>query len=154
MGMIEVKYLPSSNVAELQLSAVIQALKQLTHAYRERDDIVQLVDKKSEEVLEIPVATVALLLDILQRLQADEATTLIPGDAELTDSQAADILHVSRSYLLNLLENDEIPHSKTRSLFRLRMDDLMAYKKERDKRTDTALDELVALSQELGLYDL
>lgn len=152
--MSEVKYLPSSNVAELQLSAVIQGLKQLTHVYHERDDIVQLVDKKSEETLEIPVATVALLLDILQRLQADEATTLIPGDACLTDAQAADILNVSRSYLLNLLENNEIPHSKTRSLFRVRMDDLMAYKQESDKRTDKALDELVALSQELGLYDL
>ncbi len=138
----------------MQLDVVVPALTQLTENHIDPDGLIQLVDKNSEEILEIPAATIEFMKEILQRVLAGESTTVIPGDTELTESDAADILNVSRAYLLKLLEDDEIPHGNTRSLCRVRMDDLMAYKTESDRRADEALDELVAISQELGLYDL
>jgi len=152
--MTDLNYLPSTMIAEMQLYSVVPALQRLVGNHIDRDGLIQLVDKKSEEVLEISPVTLALIKDILDRLSTGEPTTLIPGDAELTDSDAADILNVSRSFLIQLLEEDEIPHSRIRSLYRVRMDDLMAYKIERDKRANEALDEMVRISQELGLYDL
>lgn len=154
ISMTDFKYLPSTKVAELQLDLVVPALQRLLGNHRDRDGLIKLVDKKSEEVLEISPLALALIREILERLSASEPTTLMPGDAELSDLDAAHILNVSRAYLIKLLEEDEIPHSKVHSIYRVRMDDLMAYKRESDKRTDDALDEMVSISQELGLYDL
>ena len=152
--MTDIKYLPSTKLAEMQLCSVVPALQRLVENHTERDGLVQLVDKKSEETLEITLATLTLVKDILEQLSTGDPTTLIPGDAELTDLEAADLLNVSRSFLIKLLENGEIPHGKIRSLYRVRMDDLMAYRVERDKRANEALDEMVRISEELGLYDL
>ncbi|MCY3832640.1 MAG: excisionase family DNA-binding protein [Chloroflexi bacterium] len=152
--MTDFRYLPSTKVAEMQLYSVVPVLQRLVENHTERDGLIQLVDKKSEETLEIALATLTLVKDILDRLSTGDPITLIPGDAELTDLEAADVLNVSRSFLIKLLENDEISHSRIRSLYRVRMDDLMAYKVERDKRADEALDEMVRISEELGLYDL
>ena len=152
--MTEFNYLPAAKVAELQLDSVVPALQRLVDNRTVRDGPIHLVDKNSEEVLEISPATLLLIRDILDRLSVGKPTTIIPGDAELTDLDAADFLNVSRSFLIQLLEEDQIPHSKIRSLYRVRMDDLMAYKIERDKRADEALDEIVRISEELGLYDL
>ena len=152
--MTDFDYLPSSKVAELQLGTVVPALQRLVDYYADRDSSIQLVDKSSEEVLEISPATLALIKDILERFSAGEPATLIPGNAEVSDVDAANILNVSRSFFIKLLEEDEIPYSRFHSLYRVRMDDLMAYKMDRDRRRDEALDEMVRISQELGLYDL
>ena len=152
--MTDFNYLPAAKVEELQLNSIVPALQRLLDKHRDRDALIQLVDKKSEEILEISPAALALVRDILERLAAAEPTTLISGDAVLTDIDAAEILNVSRSFLIQLLEEDAIPYSRIRSLYRVRMDDLMAYKIERDKRSDEALDEMVKISQDLGLYDL
>lgn len=67
--------------------------------------------------------------------------------------EAADILNVSRPYLIKLLEAGEIPFHKVGRHRRIRIKDLMRYKADSDQRMDEAMDELVALSEELGLYD-
>jgi excisionase family DNA binding protein len=72
----------------------------------------------------------------------------------LTTQQAADFLNVSRPYFIRLLEQGAIPHTKTGSHRRVRLDDVLAYKRQRDAERRRALDDLVALSQEMGLYEL
>ena len=68
--------------------------------------------------------------------------------------EAADILNVSRPYLIKLLESGEIPFRKVGTHRRIQMEDLMAFKKSSDERSRKAMNDLVALSEELGLYDL
>lgn len=65
----------------------------------------------------------------------------------LTTQQAADLLNVSRTHLTRLLRERRIPYTKVSKQRRLKIEDVLAYKEERD-RARAALDELTAISQE------
>ena len=67
--------------------------------------------------------------------------------ALLTVEEAADILNVSRPYLVRMMEQGEIPHHKVGRHRRVRYQDLMDYKTAMDIKRSSALDELSALSQ-------
>lgn len=70
---------------------------------------------------------------------------------DLTIAQAADFLHVSRSYLLDLLKSGAFPVSFVGTEQRIRMEDLARYKEQVDAQRRKALDELTAEVQELRL---
>ena len=91
---------------------------------------------------------------ILEAMAAGHGVTIIPQHAELTTMEAADILNVSRPYLIKLLKADKIPYRKVGTHRRILMEGLLAYKEKTDRESRAAMDELVALSEELGLYDL
>ena len=88
---------------------------------------VRVMDVEPEASLALPASAVNLLKDILEAMAAGQRVTLIPEHAELTTMQAADILNVSRPYLIKLLEKGEIPFRKVgrhRRIFDGRLDGL------------------------------
>ncbi len=99
----------------------------------------------------IPAAVLKLLQGILVQMAQGNAVTLVPVHAELTTHQAADLLNVSRPFLIVRLEQGEIPFRKVGTHRRIRLSELMAYKQEIDQQRATALDALAAQAQELGL---
>jgi excisionase family DNA binding protein len=110
-----------------------------------------LPDGGSGETVEIPLSAFRLLADILTQMAKGNAVSLIPIHAELTTQEAADLLNVSRPHLVELLEQRKIPFRKVGSHRRVFFQDLMAYKKDIDRKRLKVLDELAALDQELGL---
>jgi excisionase family DNA binding protein len=71
----------------------------------------------------------------------------------MTTQQAADFLNVSRPYLIKLLEQGEIPYIKVGSHRRIRFEDLMEYKQQRNSKRREGLKELTEFLQDEGFYD-
>ena len=110
-----------------------------------------LEEDGKEKMLEIPSSAYQLLIDILSQMAQGNAVTLIPIHAELTTQEAADLLNVSRPYLIKLLESKQIPFHKVGRHRRIRLEDLMSYKSQIDRDRMQALDELAAQAQELNM---
>jgi excisionase family DNA binding protein len=108
-------------------------------------------EKKVTQKLLLPATAVRLLLDLLTEMAAGNAITLIPVHAQLTTQQAADVLNVSRPFLVNLLEQGKIPHVKVGTHRRILFEDLMRYKKDIDRERQKALDELIRESEKLNI---
>jgi excisionase family DNA binding protein len=77
--------------------------------------------------------------------------TLIPENAELTTVRAAEVLNVSRPFLIKLLEQGTISHRKVGKHCRVRMEDVMAYKNRIDRERENVLDQLAAEAQEQSM---
>ena len=104
-----------------------------------------------DQPLELPSGAVALLMEILEAMAAGRGLTLIPENAELTSVQAADLLNVSRPFLIKLLEDNALPHRKVGKHRRIHVEDLMAYKAKIDRDREAILDQLAREGQEQGI---
>jgi excisionase family DNA binding protein len=124
--------------------------KQLLSRYVRADQplTVQVIDADHEEPIELPAGAVTLLLDILGVLASGQGVTLIPEAAELTTVQAADLLRVSRPFLIKLLDEGKIPYRKVGKHRRLRGEDVLNYKRAVDQEREAVLDQLVADAQQ------
>jgi len=103
--------------------------------------------------LELPPTVFHALVVIASELAAGHSVSILHYDHELTTQQAADILQVSRPFLIRLLEQGHIPYHMVGSHRRVRLGHLLDYKKRRDNRRHELLQEVRRVSEALGLYD-
>lgn len=100
----------------------------------------------------VPAEAFRLFIELLDRLSQGTAVAVVPIHAQLTTQQAAELLNVSRPYLVKLLEDGQIPFRKVGSHRRVRLVDLLAYQRRDDERRDEILRELTREAEDLGLY--
>lgn len=138
------------SVISPQLEA--QSIKELDRILSVKDFQAKLVGANGEKI-NIPEPIYQVLLQVVHAMASGKAISIIPQQQELTTQQAAELLNVSRPYLIKLLEQGEIPHIKVGSHRRVRFDDLINYKQQRDVKRDQLLTELTQMSQEAGFYE-
>lgn len=112
--------------------------------------VVRVVDDSSEE-LRVPRGAVELLARILAHMASGHSVSVVPEHAELTTQQAADLLNVSRPYLIGLLESGEIEYRMVGTHRRVLASALLNYKHRDDQRRRTAADELAQIAQDIDL---
>lgn len=145
MNMIAHRQLPPSD----QDAAIARVSGQLLSRYaRQKRPLTLRVQEAEQEPIELPAGAVALLMNILEAMAAGRGVTLIPESAELTTFEAADVLKVSRPFLIKLLNEGAIPFRRVGKHRRIRIEDVMAYKARDDRERDAVMDQLVREAQE------
>jgi excisionase family DNA binding protein len=135
--------------------ASVLALMELLHHVDARHsgaETYRLISPTGKEVA-IPESVFVLLERITEVLARGDAITVAPVGKELTTQQAANILNVSRQYLVRLLDDGRIPFRRTGTHRRVRMEDVLAFQRQRDRDRMASLDDLSKLSQEFGGYE-
>lgn len=147
--------IPTEEDAKLseQSSRILAPLIRLTQS-KPTQQLKVIEEDGTEQTVEIPSTAFHLLVDILAQMAQGNAVTLIPIHAELTTQEAADILNVSRPFLIKLIESGELPYRRVGRHRRIFFKDVMKYKQQIDNQRMQVLDELVAQAQELNMgYD-
>jgi len=135
-----------TELAEQSSKALLSYIKSTKHPAFEL-----LIKGHQSKKIHIPYTALLLLVDILSQMAEGNAVTLIPIHAELTTQEAADLLNVSRPYLVELLEQGKIPFRKIGTRRRIYAKDLLSYKDNIDKARLKILEELSEQAQELNM---
>lgn len=112
---------------------------------------LELCNSPVHRKITLPAEAARLLLTMLEEMAEGHAVTVLPLRAELSTQEAAQLLNVSRPYLVALVEKGDIPFRKVGTHRRVRLGDLLEYKKRDDAARKQTLDALTAQAQELGL---
>lgn len=136
---------------QAQVAALSKALEGMAQP-RKRAPRCQLVGPKGESIA-LPESVFYVLERVAEVLARGDSITVVPVGREVTTQQAADLLNVSRQYLVRLLDEGRIPFRKTGKHRRLRIEDVLSFKATRDKDRRAGLRELSRLSEECGGYD-
>ena len=138
---------------ESDISAAVEALPHVKDSLATHNDSVirLVVADDPEETLIVPRGAVELLARVLAHMAAGQGVSVVPAHAELTTQQAAELLNVSRPFLIGLLDAGEIEYRKVGKHRRIKAQSLMAYMARDDQERREAADELTRLNQEMGL---
>lgn len=128
------------------------SIRQLEHILSLQGSQAQLVSADGKAIT-IPESVYQVLRQVVHAMALGQAISIAPQEQEMTTQQAADILNVSRPYLIKLLEQGEIPCIKVGTHRRIRHQDLISYKQQRDTKRSNLLDELIQESQDMGFYE-
>ncbi len=146
----------SSNVVQLPTDQEVEEAKLSSRTLSKYADAdrVQLSIKGSNnesDELVLPGHALQLLLDVLSEMSRGNAISIMPIHAELSTQDAANILNVSRPFLVGLLEKGDIDFHKVGTHRRVLAKDVIEYKQQIDAERMTALDKLTEESQKLGM---
>ena len=112
-----------------QAAQAAVALRQFLEGHPEASVAsLSVVAGDDETALEISVDVLWLLADILAETASGNAVAVSPVEAELTTQQAADLLNVSRPYLVKLLDERRIPFRRVGNRRRILLVDVIAFK--------------------------
>lgn len=152
MKRAEMSDLQVTTAPAAERSAAASLLELFDQPPDQRDGHFRLAGPKDEGVA-LTRNIADALRHLVKLLAHGRAVAILPADGVLTTGAAAELLNVSRQYLVRLLDEGTIPSFKSGKHRRVRAEDLLVYRAARDAKRREALDELARLSQAYGGYD-
>jgi excisionase family DNA binding protein len=111
--------------------------------------------KGKEESLEIPTYVITYIKLLLSNMAEGKTVQISPIESELSTQEAADMLGVSRPFLVKLLEQGKIPFKKVGTHRRIDLKDLQTYERKQRAIREKNLNFLAGQAQDLNLgYEL
>ncbi len=138
---------PAVSLRAEDQTEIVELYKKLQRSGR-----AQLVSPEGE-ARALPDSLYQFLVELLAVLREARCVTIVENQAKLTTVEAAALLGVSRQFLVNLLENNEIPFHRVGTRRRIYAADLLAYKGQRDRMRSKLIRDLAAAEDAEGLYD-
>lgn len=86
----------------------------------------------------VPASVVRLVCDLLDDLSAGRAVTIAPYDLPVGTEAAAVLLGVSRPWVTTLVDRGDLPGERNGSKRRIRLGDLLAFRRADDARRRAA----------------
>ena len=136
-------------IARDALAGVRKALA----AHRDVHQPVRLTVEEDGETVTVPRAAVDLLVAVLANMAAGQGVSLVPSHAELTTQQAADLMNVSRPFLVRLLQAGDIEYRLVGTHRRIKAASLLDYLRRDDAERRRAAEELTVLTQDMGIEE-
>lgn len=141
-------YLPREDDAEIV--DFLSALRD--HGRLPADSRPRLTGPDGQSV-ELPDSIFQVLMQVAAAMKAGLAVTVAPHHLTLSTQEAADLLRISRTTLVRLLETGVIPFDKPSRHRKVRLDDLLEYRRRQRSQAELAFADMVADTERLGLYD-
>ena len=138
---------PTHFVVEPEETEQITQLNQLLN----REIPTRLVTEQGENVY-IPESVLMVLRYSVAALASGQVIQLNVTHQDLTIEEAANLLNVSNSYLIKLLEQGQILSTNVGSDRRIKREDLLIYKEKKYRERGQILNNLVAMTEAEGLY--
>ena len=104
--------------------------------------------------LVLPREVFDALSEVVEAMTQGQAVIIAPVHQLLTTQEAADLLGISRLMLVELLDSSEIPYQRPGRHRRVRLVDVIDYRRRRSAQRRESLDRMVEIAQESGMYEL
>jgi excisionase family DNA binding protein len=144
-----------AHLAEAGRQLLLQAIHHAESAMSSSQSVLHMsvdVQDGSRAEIAVPRAAISPILSVLRELGHGKGVFVVATDREITTQQAADFMHVSRPYFVKLLDRGAIPYRKVGVRRRVRLEDVLHYMQETGDAAASALDDMAAENQRLGLY--
>jgi excisionase family DNA binding protein len=129
--------------------AAANHLRKILASHATGDAKLRVLDEEQKPAeITLSPALSSLLMELLRHIGSGDAVTLMAVHEMLSTQQAADILNVSRPFLISLLEKGEIQYVTVGRHRRIKAVHLFAYKRARDEKRSKALADLAELDAE------
>lgn len=109
--------------------------------------------EETEEKIRIPLKALKLLALMLRELSQGHPISIVAGATELTTQAAAEMLGCSRPFLVKLLEEGKMPFTTVGRHRRIKVEDVLQYKKQQKADQKALLIDIMRDDEALGLYD-
>jgi len=126
--------------------------KRLAKSFAKRSDPVSIqVSDHGVVTLNLPAKLFGVLQEILDLMSKGKAFSLLPANAELTTQEAADLLNVSRPFIVKLIEQGTIPVKRVGTHRRIFLEDVLSYGAKMHSDREEGLKELARLGQKYNM---
>jgi excisionase family DNA binding protein len=142
-------YLPREDVGE-----IVDFLTALRNRGRQAPELRARLTAPDGRSVELPAPMFEVLLQVAAAMKAGLAVTVAPHHLMLSTQEAADLLRISRTTLVRLLETGVIPFEKPSRHRKVRIDDLLEYRRRQREVAELAFADMIADTKRLGLYDV